>query len=56
VEGDRIEASFADGVLRVVVPKSSAAQPRRIQIGGAGGRVLGTEHGARGENGAASGA
>jgi HSP20 family protein len=56
VEGDRIEASFADGVLRVIVPKSSAAQPRRIQIGGAGGRVLGTEHGARGENGAASGA
>jgi len=32
VEGDRIEARFADGVLVVTVPKSSAARPRRIPI------------------------
>src|SRR4051812_28952448 len=33
VEGDRIEARFADGVLDVVVPKSRSAQPRKIRIG-----------------------
>ncbi len=32
VEGDRIEARLVDGVLHVTVPKSPAAQPRRIQI------------------------
>ena len=51
VEGDRIEAHFTDGVLNVVVPKSRAAQPRKIRIGGAnaGGDVAAG-------NGAASGA
>jgi len=34
VEGDRIEAQFADGVLLVNVPKAPAAQPRKIQITG----------------------
>ena len=33
VEGDKIEARFTDGVLHVTVPKSRAAQPRKIQIG-----------------------
>ena len=34
VEGDRIEAQFVDGVLHVTVPKSQAAQPRKIRVGG----------------------
>lgn len=33
---DRIEASYADGVLRLVVPVAEKAKPRRIQISGAG--------------------
>lgn len=32
VEGDRIEARLVDGVLHVTVPKSQAAQPRRISV------------------------
>jgi HSP20 family protein len=32
VAGDAIEASMADGVLTVRVPKSEAAKPRRITI------------------------
>jgi len=32
VEGDRIDARFVDGVLHLTVPKSPAAQPRRIQV------------------------
>ena len=47
VEGDRIEAHFTDGVLDIVVPKSRAAQPRRIQIGG-GVASRGVENGANG--------
>jgi HSP20 family protein len=30
---DRIEASYADGVLRLVVPVAERAKPRRIEIG-----------------------
>jgi HSP20 family protein len=32
VEGDRIGASFNNGVLSITVPKSEAAKPRRIEI------------------------
>jgi len=34
VKGDKIEASYTDGVLRIMLPKSESAKPRRIQIGG----------------------
>lgn len=30
---DRIEAAYADGVLRLVVPVAEKAKPRKIQIG-----------------------
>jgi HSP20 family protein len=32
VDADRIEASFANGLLTIVIPKAQAAQPRRIEI------------------------
>src|ERR671915_1805295 len=32
VDSERIEASYAHGLLRVLVPKAQAAQPRRIEI------------------------
>ena len=32
VEGDRIEASFANGVLTITVPKAAAAKPRKITV------------------------
>jgi HSP20 family protein len=35
VEGDRIDAQFVDGVLHITVPKSQAAQPRKIRVSGA---------------------
>jgi HSP20 family protein len=35
VDADRIEASFANGLLTITVPKAQAAQPRRITIRGA---------------------
>jgi HSP20 family protein len=36
VEGDRIEASLADGVLTVRAPKSERAQRKKIEIKGSG--------------------
>ena len=36
VDADRIEATFAHGVLTITVPKTPAATPRRIAIKGAG--------------------
>ena len=53
VEGDRIEARFDDGVLNVVVPKSRAAQPRKIRIGGA---PSANGKASRAENGSSRGA
>src|SRR4051794_10730008 len=32
VEGDKIEATYAHGVLTITVPKAAAARPRRIEI------------------------
>jgi HSP20 family protein len=32
VDSDRIEAAYAHGLLRIVVPKAQAAQPRKIEI------------------------
>lgn len=34
VDGENISAEFEDGVLRVTVPKSQAARPRKIEIRG----------------------
>ncbi len=34
VEVERVTAHYADGVLTLTLPKSEAAKPRRIQIGG----------------------
>jgi HSP20 family protein len=43
VDDDRIEASFAHGVLTVVVPKAALPQPRKIAI--RGGEVEGGANG-----------
>ncbi len=32
VEGDKIEASYSQGVLTITVPKAQAARPRKIEI------------------------
>jgi len=32
VDGDKAEASFTNGILRITVPKSEAAKPRTIKI------------------------
>ncbi len=32
VDSERIEASYAHGLLTIVVPKAQAAQPRRIEV------------------------
>lgn len=32
VDSDKIEASYTDGVLRVLIPKAETAQKRRIEI------------------------
>ena len=34
VNADRISASFANGLLTVIVPKAEAAQPRKIVVNG----------------------
>ncbi len=36
VEGDRINATYRDGVLTVTIPKAESARRRRIQIGRSG--------------------
>jgi HSP20 family protein len=32
VDGARVEASYRDGVLRIVVPRKESSRPRRIEI------------------------
>jgi HSP20 family protein len=39
-DGEKLAAYLADGVLTLRVPKHAKAQPRKIQIGGAGGPQL----------------
>ena len=34
VEGDKIEASYSQGVLLITIPKAQAARPRKIEIKG----------------------
>ncbi len=34
VDGERVEATLKDGVLRVTLPKAAAVQPRRIEVKG----------------------
>ena len=34
VEGDKIEASYSQGVLTITIPKAQAARPRKIEIKG----------------------
>lgn len=36
LDADRLEASFHDGVLEVVVPVAEAAKPRKIELGSNG--------------------
>jgi HSP20 family protein len=33
VDAEKVEAQFSDGVLKVTLPKTAAAKPRRIEIG-----------------------
>lgn len=42
---DPSEATFEHGVLRLVFPKSEAAKPRRIQIGGTSQQAMGSGQG-----------
>lgn len=39
VDADRAEARADNGILTLTLPKAQASRPRRIQIGGSGGRV-----------------
>jgi len=32
VERDKVQASYKDGVLRIILPKSAEARPRQIQV------------------------
>lgn len=41
VDGERIDASFAEGVLTITIPKAQAALPRRIEVNKGGQRVEG---------------
>jgi HSP20 family molecular chaperone IbpA len=34
IDSERIEASYSNGLLRILVPKAQAAQARKIEIKG----------------------
>lgn len=40
VDAGKIEAQYADGVLKVYVPKSEAARPRSVKIGDSGSGIF----------------
>lgn len=45
VDPNRIQANFEDGVLKVVLPKTEEAKPRRIQVGGGASRRIESHEG-----------
>lgn len=42
VDPDQVKADFENGLLTITIPRAALPQPRRIQIGGAAGREVGT--------------
>jgi HSP20 family molecular chaperone IbpA len=32
VDGDKVDASFKDGVLRITLPRSEAVKPKKIEV------------------------
>jgi HSP20 family protein len=32
VDGDKVDASFKDGVLKIVLPRSEAVKPKKIEV------------------------
>lgn len=50
VDADRIDASFADGVLRILVPKSEQARRRRIEVRNGGSENVRLKESTAGEN------
>jgi HSP20 family protein len=47
VNSDQAEARFEHGVLTLTLPKSEAAKPRQIKIGGANRAQVGTDKGGK---------
>jgi HSP20 family protein len=48
VEGDKADASFADGVLTLRIPKAEEVKPRQIRIHAGSGDALETSEGSQG--------
>jgi HSP20 family protein len=48
VEGDKADASFADGILTLRVPKAEDVKPRQVRIQAASGDALETSEGSKG--------
>jgi HSP20 family protein len=47
VEGDRADASFADGILTLRIPKAEEVKPRQIRIHAGVGDALETSEGSK---------
>ena len=43
IDGDKVQANFQDGVLRLTLPKAASTKPRQIRIGGGNGQASLTE-------------